>query len=525
MSRSIHTNIRNYISELRNDYSDDGLRINNLDRIKQQLDAKRLIKKSKRLERKLSGMMYNIPENFDASLIDIRILDSGDYIHYPASKEDLLGVAERLPYGALLGINSIDLCFGREYQNESSENIEEKDRDPYTGRLCSSAEGPVYFPPILGSYFSDTCKIFIYSYVYDKEELKLDVIEPYLRLQMLSTFVHEVAHHDDYMRRTRRGRWLGLNEWKCEDYAELQQWEWSGKAIIPYLMEAYHDEYAKLSGWIKEHGGVNFPLNVLAGESRGRKIGDMVKLVFSASSAVEELFINVINDKPPRETMLEFAKGLHYGDYYEECLDALNTILEKYPKDAEALGVKADTYIHLQKYGEAGHIAHECLNIDENNIEALEALCDMQRKTKDWDALKRTSERGIRATEDGTWEKRFFMEAGIIASLYLGDYTAAKEFAEAYTEGRRQAHRKLAFESLVALLSGDIKKAVDAAQEILSKDDVVGPVKAIFKGILNKAVCEYGIDCKKQELTEYENNFLVNMDIAGLLGLDEHEST
>lgn len=379
MSRSYHSNIRKYINEKKNKYSNDEIKEERLNQIGEDIFRKRFTKKKTILNRKICIRNIGYSEPFNPNTIEIKVLDEGQYIHFPACKEDLLGVIGRLPHNVVSGIHSITLCLGKEYQEDKVDNSYEETRDPFTARICSDEEGPIYTPPTLGTYYTGTCKIFIYAYVYDREQLALDIIEPYLRLQMLSTLVHEIAHHEDNILRTSRGRWLGFNYWKCEDYAEFQQMIWSQTAIVPYLQDTYPDEYNALSNWIEEHGGVRFSLAKLDGKSKGRRIDDKVKLVFSASVAVMDLFKNVSSGMSDRDAMLEFAKDLHHGDYYGECLKSLDTILLNNPNDSEALGVKADTYIHQEEYIKAEETAKECLLIENDNTDAYHCITIFER--------------------------------------------------------------------------------------------------------------------------------------------------
>ncbi|MDP4147288.1 MAG: hypothetical protein Q8936_22915 [Bacillota bacterium] len=517
MSRSFHSNIRKYINEKNHEYANDNIKEERLNQIIEEAFRKRCTKKKTIFHRKASTKMVVYENPFDINAIEINVKHESDYIHFPACREDLLGVMKRLPYNIVSGIQSIALCLGKEYQEKKVSNKDTDTRDPFTGRLCSDEEGPVYTPLTLGTYYPDNCKIFIYSYVYHRDELKLNVIEPYLRLQMLSTLVHEIAHHEDNMIRTSRGRWLGFNDWKCEDYAEFQQMNWSKSAIIPYLMDTYPDEYNALSNWIEKHGGVRFPLEKLAGESKGRRIGDRVKLVFSASSAVEYLFENIINGIKERDAMLEFAKDLQCGDYYEECQESLDTILQNNPKDSGALGVKAETYFYQKKYDKAEETAKQCLLIDNVSIDALRVLCDVKSNLKDWQGLKEISELGIKAAEDDKHEIRVFTQRHIIALLYLKEYGQARKAANTLSEVGIEKYRKLAFQALVRVCSGDTYNAFSLVGRVLERIEIIGPDRAILKAIYNYVVVKNDINIQKYELSKYEHRYLKNTDFLDLL--------
>lgn len=517
MSRSYHSTIRKYFKEKKFKYSNDNIKEENLNQIGEELSRKSFTKRMIIENRRISNGRINYSQPFDPNCIEIKIINKEKYAHFPASKEDLLGVIKRMPYNVLSGIHSITLCLGKEYQEDNYRNSDEVIRDPYTERICTNEEGPIYTPRTLGTYYGSTCKIFIYAYVYDMDEVKLGIIEPYLRLQMLNTLVHEIAHHEDNLLRTGGGRWLGFNDGKCEDYAEIQQMNWAETAVIPYLLDTYPEEYNSLLDWIEKYGGVKISLKKLTGESKGQKIGHMIKPDFSAASAVKDLFKNINNGMNERDAMLEFAMDLHYGDYYEECTKALDTLLLKNPKDSDALGVKADTYIDQKEYIKAECTAKECLLINNKNIDALRALCYVNQKKKDWQGLVEISRLGIEATSDEPDDLRAFTQMNIISLLYLKEYEEAeKQVHTLQCDGVHQ-QRKLAFEALVKLFSGDEECALTVAKGVLAEENIIGPARALLKAIYNYVIVYQGRDLPQDELSKYDQDYLLGTDIMGLL--------
>jgi len=514
MSRSIHTTRVKLNLERLYQVSNDEVKEARLNKIQDELDTKKIIKRGENLSRKSKKTAFQLLEPVDPNGILINVLESSEYIHYPVSKTDLIEVAKRLPVNAIVGLDSITLCLGEIYQEEKFDGFGEKNYDPYTGRMCS-ADGPVYYPPILGVYRSSNSKIFLFAYVYDKQKIELDVIKPFLRLKMLMTFIHEVAHHDDNLRRSGRGRCFGLNESRCENYAEAQEALWAEMAVIPYLWETYSEEYTRLLNWINKMGGVDISLNSLIGEYSGR-IGNLYRFGFTIDSAVDEMIKNVSKDKSNRDIMLEFANDLHIGDHYDECIKSLETLLARDPKDADALGIKADTLIHLEKYDEAEITATECLTIDSSNIDALRALCDVQRERKNWLLLKQISVKGIEISTG--WPRSYFLENNIVASLHLKDYKAASQVVESLPDKKgRLEQKKRAFIALVAFVSGDAEKAVQIAKEVLAQEKVVVPAKAVLKTIINKYPNKAGDNGNGLVLTEYEENFLQMFGIRDLM--------
>lgn len=516
MSRSIHTTRQSYLNERKYQFRDEEIKKTRLKSLRDDLRRKRLLKEGKLLSRKLANLNFATTEALDSTAIPIKVMDKNEFIHYPASKDDLYEVAQRLPLNVMAGISAINLCLGKEYQEENWDD-NDFERDPYTGRICFKEDGPLYLPQVLGMYQRANCKIFIFAYVYNKNYPVIDVIESYLRLEMLTTFVHEVAHHDDEMRRSGRGRWLGLTEWRCENYAEILQKEWVENIVIPYLEERYPREYDELLKWVSDNGGVNIPIKNLAREPRIEGAGGLIPLGYDTSFAVREMFQNVLKGKSSRDVMFDFACDLHLADHYDECLKSLDTLLLNNPDDAEAMGKKADTLIHLERYDEAEIVARDCLSIDPNNLDALDVLCDIHTENRDWCALKETSFRGIGASEAKEWKHRRFLEMNLIASLYLGDYQAAQEAAESLPGNKgRLNQRKQAFIALVASLSGDVEKAKRITTEVMAEESVIGPAKAIFKAIHNRIEAEFGLGEKRYSFTEYEKDFLSSRRIDEL---------
>jgi hypothetical protein len=306
MSRSIHTNIRTARLERRYDYADEELKHSHLDKIRKDLGKKYIVKKYTLSERKMHSGIPGFLEYPGPETVSVNTIDSGEFIHYLVSAKDLAGVMRRLPYDIFCGLHSITLCLGAEYLEEEADSTVDIPRDPFTGRICEAECKAIYSPPVYGTYWPHSKKIFLYAYVYDSHGINVRLAEPLLRLQVLYTFVHELAHHDDYMRRRARGRWLSLTGPKCEDYAESREERWAIEAVLPYLLETYPDEYAGLFRWIEENSGIWFSLNNdVAGEIK------TAKMLFYACPVLVNLFDNISSGKPKGEYLLEFVKGLH----------------------------------------------------------------------------------------------------------------------------------------------------------------------------------------------------------------------
>ena len=519
LSRSIHSTYRVFLNEQKNEYTDKEIKRIKLKNIYKDVKKKQSIKKQVLLERKFSpGKRPNKFITVDLESVPINLYDLSEYIHYPSSIEDLRGVLRRLPNDIVLGLDSITLCLGKEYQEKTAEKDKKEDskihRDPFTGRICGD-DVPFYVPPVLGTYWTNTCKIFIYAFVYDEHEIQIKEVIPFLRLNMLGTFVHELAHHDDNMRRTGRGRWLGINEWKSEDYAELKEKEWAVEVVLPYLLETYPEEYMALSNWIEKNGGVNFPLHILAGERGEREIDGLIRIVFTATSAVTDLFRNCLKGISRYEAMIEFAHDIHNGDFYEECLISLNSILKEYPNDPKALGMKSDTYIHMEQFEKAQQVAELCLSIDPRNVDALDTLCDAYQRNRDWYELYSQSTKGMDASEE-LWRKNSFIETNVLALVHLTDFEKAKSVCDTLPEKGRFISIKRAYEALIQYLIGNYATAYDISKAMLSQIRVAIPAKAIMKTILNRA-SRYDYEQEKLNFSEYESNYLDRSRLNDLL--------
>jgi hypothetical protein len=89
VSRSIHTTRGHYEEAKRSTRIDAEARGAQLERITEELDRKRRIKDQQQAERRRAG--ENRPPT-DPETIPIRVRDQGEFIHYPASVEDIRGV-------------------------------------------------------------------------------------------------------------------------------------------------------------------------------------------------------------------------------------------------------------------------------------------------------------------------------------------------------------------------------------------------------------------------------------------------
>ncbi len=391
MARSIHETRRQLENEAQASNSDNSARAK---QIQAQLTKKRRVKAQVQTERRvpLQPVSPTPVETFQ-----VRVINTGQYLHYPASVEDILAVASLFPKGVLDGLGAIELCAGIGYQRHDAKRRSGTEPDPYTGRYGYETLPGVFTGRVLATYWPHRQRIRLYACVYDAAMPKRSAWELYLRLKMLATFVHEAAHHYDRAMRAARGRWLALAEGKtkAEMYAEKFEQEWVVSCVVPYLLTTYPEEWQELDAWITHHGGVSLPLSTLAGEIRTTQKRNKVKIrggVFSVEDALEALARDVLNGMPLAETRLAFARELHYAEYYREALICIEEVLEQHPTDLKALTLQADIYIHQKDYALAEPILKQILAVDKTNVEAWEFLADVHEANQDWQGLLRVTD-------------------------------------------------------------------------------------------------------------------------------------
>jgi tetratricopeptide (TPR) repeat protein len=416
--------------EERADYADREKRAAQLERLREELGKKRRIKSQVRDGR---SRQPEPPPPVAPEAIHIRVLEEGEFIHYPASPADLREVLRRLPAGVTSGIRSIDLCLGVEYQSEFSDDGK-PDFDPLTGREGSEGLPGVYQGRVLGTYTPSTARIRIFADVYRPDLPQREMWEFYLRLEMLSVLVHEVAHHFDLTNRVARGRWLADVEEKCEIFAEKVQHEWTQRYAVPYLEETYPQQRRRLDDWLEHYGGVRLPLALLAGDPRSTAKGGGISLMsfFGLPGAVQDLAKDVAAGKELACTRLGFARDLHHGEHYNKALSIIDRVLSEHGENLDALTLKADIYAHQGRYGEAQTLAERVTAANESCLDAWGVLADVYESCAQWPELVTATTRMAELADK--WVLRRALGQRAKGHMGLGDLDAAAADIEALAQ-------------------------------------------------------------------------------------------
>lgn len=457
MSRSIHTTRRHLEETQRDQYADPQQGRAHIKRLQTLLDQKRATKAQVRQARRQPLPLLQAPLTVEQ--IPILVLDQHACIHYPASVEDLRAVLRRLPPGTLDGVRRILLCLGAQEQDQAGE-LEETpfDRDPFLGRSSVEIVPGVFVGRCLGTYVRQDATIRLYAYVYDAALPERERVEVYLRLMMLATLVHEVAHHTQKRAQGTRGRWFAQPGKVSERYAERREYRWGQQIIAPYLEQAYPEPVRALYAWMAYHGGVTVSLATLAEAPKQPGL-------FSTAIAFESLVEAVHNQQSLKESRLGFAQDLSHADHPAEALQSIARVLAEHPQDAEALLLQAHIFNRQGRYAEAGSIAQTVLAQDETNVQGWEELSEVYSAQGNWPAVEQATTRVI---ELGKPPQVYALGDRARARVELGLFQAAAAdmavLSQIQARGSLVAKMVAVLEALVLLRTGHAEEALAVAK-------------------------------------------------------------
>ena len=418
MSRSIHRT-RRELSELTSTSGPGSEQ-----RAQQLVELKKELRKKRRIKHQVRNLRLSRggPPPTPIEAIPVQEFQASAHNHYPANPEDVRAVLRSLPSGIADGLEAIELRAGVEHQRQAVVRVGNSKckPDPLTGRQSIETMPGVFTPLVLGCYHPSRNLIYLFSYVYNRGIAHREIIEFYIRLQMLSVFVHEVAHHFDCTSRVARDRWRVDDSSKCEIYAEDVQHDWLAKYVIPYLETCCAEQSAEMQRWLQTHVGTTIPLHLLAGDPRSTtRDGKIFIPSFNTSHAFESLVTAVAEEQSEDKIRTDFARDLHYATEYDVPERILESVLGENPKNTDAIALMADIAEHRGQDSLAVELAERALAIEKNNIQALVVLTFVFRRNSDWQRLLRSARRLYDCSGD-IFDIVWAMECGAVVRFHQG---------------------------------------------------------------------------------------------------------
>jgi len=442
MSRSYHTTRRHLRETQRFDESDTKRRAAGIEKLRKELEAKRRTKTHTKRERH----DRDVPAVTPVDAIPITVDRKSAFVHFPASATDLRAILAILPRGTADNLKQIEMSLGDKWMpNEELQQYHEQPQvDPFVGRHGYEMFPGVFRPLVLGRYFPARKKIEVYGHVFDPAVAERPIWKLYLRLHMLMTFMHEVAHHWDLTCRVARGRWRGDDEEKVEVYAEKVQFQWISSYLLPYLERAYPEDVTRLRMWMKQWIGVEVPLTILAGDVRATAKNGCISVnatFFNTASAFEQCVSAILRGEDPTTTRLQFARDLHYADHYDLAKAIIETVLARDPGNVEALTLKGDILEHEEEYEQSLQLAMQALAIDSDYSDAMELAADAYIGLAKWQELAAIAEKLVEKSADQADRIRA-IEYRARARLELGDQQSAFEDIEVLAKESKWSERR-----------------------------------------------------------------------------------
>ena len=380
MSRSIHSTQKELREARLRSYRDDKIKAAEIAEVEKELARKRCIKEAVSGSRRTEEVENAVGP---AGPTSIRIIDTAPHILHPATPEDIEAIRRRLPVGVMDGLSEILLCLG-EHEQLRGGDAYIWDPDPITNRRGLEILPGFYQGRIWGTYDPSACRISLHGFVADPATPSPMPTTAYFKLHILSTFVHEVAHHFDNTRRIARGRWLADEKETVQHLADHRQHDWTEICVVPHLEEAYPQEVAELLQWLEVHGRIRFAL--------GELITDPREVCFcSIELAVEELVKGVLHQTQPLEMLFNWAVHLKIADRNERAQEVIDHILAEVPGHGEALELRASILNSQGNYAQAASLALQVLACDPRNWFARTTLTRAYEGLKQWEKVIETA--------------------------------------------------------------------------------------------------------------------------------------
>lgn len=195
--------------------------------------------------------------------------------------------------------------------------------------------------------------------------------------------------------------------------------------MIPYLEQAYPDQVRQFSAWLVRNGGAAIPLAALLNEPGKMRHGQRTftfNHIFSLTTAVEELANDVAETKSAWEARLNYARNLHYHEEYTQALAVIDSILADHPEGSlPALMLKADIFVHQQRYEDAEALALQVLAVNDSNGDVWKVLLNIYEETREAKKLHEAANRMVALLPKNERLPITLLYKRALARLWCGD--------------------------------------------------------------------------------------------------------
>jgi tetratricopeptide (TPR) repeat protein len=524
MSRSIHQTRRDEDEARERCERGSRAALDRLARICVRLRAKREIKRRSRSERRRTANPSLA--SFDPESIPIEIEDRRPFVWYPASEDDIRDVLRRLGPRLPPGLRAVRLALGttdqREYIGSGVTHFPIPDDtagtpDPLSGRPGSEIVPGLHMPPVLGVYaYSGVVTLF--AYVRDPERPALELLAPYFRVQMLSTLVHELAHHEDRMLRSVRGRWRMANRERVERYAEEREHRWLREVVVPSVESRDPSGVRRLLTWIEEHGGARLDLDDLAGDPRTHTRDGLVRFIdtlFPLRSALFELYEKVEQGVDPIAARIAFADEAHCSARYDLSLPILDAILADRPDEVDALVLRGDVLGHVGRLDEAEAALRRALELAPGHPRALHQLSAVLCRAGDWPAVVEIAAECLGRAEDCHPIVRVYYARALIET---GRHEEAEAVIASMGTTVLAARDAARLRALSALRRGEFERSLAIVDGYVSRPDVPRQ-DALLRAIRRAALIRSGraAEAEPDPFGPEDRDWLIYWGLADLL--------
>lgn len=355
------------------------------------------------------------------------------------------------------GLGRIELCLG----GGGRGTREGSSVDPYTSSPGHELVPGVFAPEVRGRYRERDGALRLHAYVYAGEPAPF--IAMYLRLRVLVTFVHELAHHHDFAFRIRGDRWRMDDRRKTESFARRLGFEYATGCVLPYVAERYPAEHAALVDWIAQHAGVALPLELLVDDRESDEGYD--------AGIVDHGFCELVRAcaaGDPRPGRIALAVCLHLAGHDAYCEPIARALLAGDPDGRDGLLLCAAIAARRGELAAAEAMLGRLRLRNPRDAAAWRELAHVLRAQSAWERLAElASEERI----DGGELELAALHHRARASILLGRWDAVTE--DIATLAERGARRSAeAFLAWMQCRRGQVREALAGAHRVLTLGDL-----------------------------------------------------